>query len=239
VPLDAECAAVGARDVKMDKGNEELLRSLLAEREELLREVQHRVKNNLQIILSIVSLQESSFGSEADKELGRDTQARIRSMAYLYDLLSGSRNFLSIDSGEYLQAIAGSLSASYRGALSIRVDAQSDILSVDEAMPFGIIATELLTNAVKHAYSAERRREIYVRYRRTGGERRLEVRDEGIGLPSGFDPAKSDSLGLALARSLAQQIGGRLSLAAAEPETPFPGLRAVLTFTIPPQKSPN
>jgi PAS domain S-box-containing protein len=234
VPLqNAQGEVVGVvctgRDITDWKQAEELLRASLAEKEMLLREVHHRVKNNLQVISSLVALQESSFRDEADRTLGRDMQARIGSMARLHELLYGSKDLSGIDTAEYLEAIVGEISAYYGNAL-VRVEAESDILSIDEAMPFGLIATELLTNALKYAYPSGGAGEILVSYGRFGPERRLEIRDEGVGLPPEIDPAKSPSLGFTLVRSLAEQIGGRISIDAAKPGESFSGLRVFLAF---------
>ena len=189
VPLGTERVILVARDITEARKHEELLRASLAEKEVLLREVHHRVKNNMQVMSSIVSLQESSFQTEADRELSRDMQTRVQSMAHLHELLYCSKDLASIDAAEYLNAIAGELSLNHGKSL-IRMDAQSDILSIDEAMPFGLIANELMTNALKYAYpqaNLDSAGKIYVSYNRSGVERVLEVRDEGVGLPPDFD----------------------------------------------------
>ncbi len=231
VPLDADRVILVARDITEAGRREELLRASLAEKEVLLREVHHRVKNNLQIISSIISLQESSCRDEAVRAMYQDTQMRIRSIASLHELLYGSQDLSSIDIAEYLASVVRELSTGYyRDKVSIRVEARSDILSIDEAMPVGLIATELLTNALKYAYPPDTVGEIRVSYSRSQTERRLEVHDEGLGLPPGVDPAKSDSLGFTLVRTLAEQIGGRLSIGAANPGGPSPGLDVLFTF---------
>ena len=142
----------------------------------LLREVHHRVKNNLQVISSLVSLQESSCMDKTGREMDRDTQARVRSMAHLHELLYGSKDLSSIDPADYISAIVSEVSAYYESSL-VRVEVESDALSVDEAMPFGLIATELVTNAFKYAYPPGSSGEVHVGYRRAGEERLLEVRD--------------------------------------------------------------
>ncbi|GEM_PF-2943963 len=223
-----------ARDITERKRAEELLRSSLAEKEVLLREIHHRVKNNMQVISSIVSLQEASFRDDADKAMVGDTKARIRSMAQLHELLYGAKDLSSIDPAEYLEAIAGEVSLSF-GKSRIRVEALSDVMPIDDAMPFGLIATELLTNALKYAYPPDGAGEVFVSYARTETERKLEVRDSGLGLPPGLDPAEAASLGFTLVRSLAEQIGGRLSIGPVRPGEGHPGLRVVLVFPAPPR----
>ncbi len=208
VPLDAERVLVVSRDITEAHRREELLQASLAEKEILLREVHHRVKNNLQVISSLVSLQESSHADRTDRELNRDTQVRVRSMAHLHELLYGSKDLSSIDPAKYLGAIVGEISNYYESS-AVRVQAEADALSIDEAMPFGLIVTELVTNAFKYAYPPpDAFGEILVSYRRSGAERQLEVRDEGVGLPSEYDPASSSSLGFTL-RSLPRRPARR------------------------------
>ncbi|MGO8695441.1 MAG: sensor histidine kinase [Rectinemataceae bacterium] len=222
------------RDITERKKNEELLRVSLAEKEVLIREIHHRVKNNMQVISSIISLQESSYRDETDRAKNRDTQMRIRSMAHLHELLYGSKNLSSIDIADYLRSIAGELSAGYfRGKASIRLEVQSDILPIDEAMPLGLIATELVSNALKYAYPGGTEGEILVSYGHSGQERRFEVRDEGVGLPPAQGCAGSESLGFTLVRALAEQIGGRLSMGAARVGEKFPGFSVVFVFPLP------
>jgi two-component sensor histidine kinase/ABC-type amino acid transport substrate-binding protein len=234
VPLDAERAVLVARDITDERKQEVLLRASLEEKEILLREVHHRVKNNLQVISSLISLQESACRDDADRELNKDTQARVRSMAYLHELLYGSKDLSSIDPAEYIKAIVDEMSG-YYGKSLIRVEAQSDVLSMDEAMPFGLIVTELMTNALKYAYRPDDIGNILVSYSRSVTERRLEVRDAGVGLPPGFDFAASTSLGFTLIRSLSEQIGGKLSLRETNPGESRPGLCVVLVFPSFPQ----
>jgi two-component sensor histidine kinase/ABC-type amino acid transport substrate-binding protein len=229
VPLDADRVILIARDITEERRQKELLLVSLAEKECLLREVHHRVKNNLQVISSLVSLQETS--RQDAREQSRDTQARIRSMARLHELLYGSGDLSSIDSAEYIQAIAGEISGSSE-TVRIRVEAQEDNLSIDEAMLFGLIVTELLTNALKYAYPAGAAGDITVSYSRTEGERRLSIRDEGVGMAPDFDPAHTSSLGFTLVHSLAAQLGGKLSLFETNPGKSRPGLGISLVVPI-------
>jgi PAS domain S-box-containing protein len=214
-------------DITESKEAESRIRQSLAEKEILLREVHHRVKNNLQVISSLLSLQESSCRDEEDREMNRDTQVRVQSMASLHELLCGSKDFSSIDPGKYLDAIVRELT-SYHEGFQVRIDAQPDVLTIDEAMPFGLIATELLTNAMKYAYPRGNRGEILVSYGRSGQERQLIVSDAGVGLPPG--PGKLTSLGFTLVRSLAAQLGGQLAMRATSEGETSPGLTVVLVF---------
>ena len=217
-------------DITESKEAEYKIRQSLKEKGILLREVHHRVKNNLQVISSLVSLQESSCRDEEDREMNRDTQARIQSMAHLHELLYGSKDLSSIDPGEYLDTIVRELTG-YYGGFKVQIDAQPDVLTIDEAMPFGLIATELLTNAMKYAYPRAKPGEILVSYGRSGQERRFLVSDEGIGLPPGS--VKLTSLGFTLVRSLAAQLRGQLTMHATREGETSPGLTVVLVFPAP------
>ena len=227
VPLDADRVILVARDITDARRHEELLQASLEEKEVLLREIHHRVKNNLQVISSLISLQESSCRDKTDREMNRDTQVRIRSMAHLHELLYGSKDISSVDPAEYINAIVAEISGFYENP-RIRVEAQADTLSLDIAMPFGLIVTELITNAIKYAYPGEDVGDIIVSYSRSEEGSRLEVRDQGIGLPQNFNPSKTDSLGFTLVRSLTEQIDGQLAIGEVNPGAPKPGLSIVL-----------
>jgi len=230
VPLDADRVVLIARDVTEAKRHEELLKESLAEKEILLREVHHRVKNNLQIISSIISLQEASGPGAGDTQ-GKDIQTRIMAMASLHEFLYGSDDLSSIDIAAYLTDLVGEMTTSFSGGKSqIAVNLQSDIMHIDEAMPLGLLATELISNALKYAYPAGNPGRILVAYANSGTERRLEISDEGAGLPPGFDAANSTTLGYTLIYSLAHQLNGKLSLDTSTADRERPGLRVVLTF---------
>jgi PAS domain S-box-containing protein len=230
VPLDSERVILVARDISDARRREALLNASLAEKEVLLREVHHRVKNNLQLISSIVSLQSGLSKDAAEREFGRDTQARVRSIAQLHELLYGSDNLGSINPADYLKALSTEIAGSY-GIARPRVEADSDALPIDEAVPFGLIANELITNAIKYSRPADMPGKIVVSYTvAPGGNRRLEVRDEGVGLPPEVDPTKADSLGFTLVRALSEQIDGSISFEEVEPGAPLPGLRVIIDF---------
>jgi two-component sensor histidine kinase/ABC-type amino acid transport substrate-binding protein len=230
VPLDSERIILVVRDISDARRREDLLNASLAEKEVLLREVHHRVKNNLQLISSIVSLQSSLSKDAAEREFGRDTQARVRSIAQLHELLYGSDNLGSINPADYLKALSTEIAGSY-GIARPLVEADPDALPIDDAVPFGLIANELITNAIKYSRPADMPGKIVVSYTvAPGGDRRLEVRDEGVGLPPEVDPAKADSLGFTLVRALTTQIDGSISFEEVEPGAPLPGLRVIINF---------
>ena len=144
-------------------------------------------------------------------------------MARLHEQLYGSKDLSSINPAEYLDAIVQELS-SYHGGFQVQINAQPDFLTIDQAMPFGLIATELLTNAMKYAYPQGNPGEILVSYGRSGQERRRLVSDEGVGLSP--DHVKLTSLGFTLVRSLAAQIGGQITMCATREGETHAGLTA-------------
>jgi two-component sensor histidine kinase/PAS domain-containing protein len=231
-PLDAAKVILMVRDITEVRQREDLLRASLAEKEVLLREIHHRVKNNLQVISSIVSLQGTSASDEGERRFGQDTQSRIRAMAQLHEILYGSGNFGSIEPAEYLCTLVGELSAGY-GVSHVHVEAESEAgsLTLDEAMPFGLIANELVSNALKYAYPSGVDGDVFVRYAAPeGGPRRLEVEDYGTGLCEGIDPEEAASMGFTLVRTLAAQLRGRLTTGPARPGEEKPGFMARLEF---------
>jgi len=230
VPLDSDKAVLVARDITETKRREKLLRNSLREKDVLLREVHHRVKNNLQIISSLISLEKEHHASPVRSEPRTETQIRIQSMAKLHELLYGSTDLTLINPVEYIRSIVSMVPKFYGSRLTIEVRAEDDNLSMDVAMPLGLILTELLTNALKFAYPIDVEGSIFVGYSCMGETRQLEVRDMGTGLPHGFDVENSSSLGFTLIRSLTYQIHGKFSASETNSGTSSPGFRAVIAF---------
>ncbi|MBL8966285.1 MAG: HAMP domain-containing protein [Spirochaetaceae bacterium] len=163
----------------------------LHEKEVLLKEVHHRVKNNFQIINSLFELQLADEGNPALEEALRDPKARIHAMALVHDRLYQSGDFASLDFGAYIEDLAGDLYFSYAvdpARISMRVEAGHLNLDIDRAIPCGLILNELMTNALKYAFpDRERKGRILVRLDEADGRVILEVEDDGVGLPP--DPA--------------------------------------------------
>lgn len=198
---------------------EERLQASVREKEVMLQEIHHRVKNNLQIVSSLLSLQAARVQDANTAEMLRDTQNRVRSMAYIHERLYRSPNLARIDFAEYTRALTGHLLHSYSltdsGAVSICVDIDDDIrLSVDAAIPCGLIVNELVSNALKHAFPAGSQRPavITIAMRQTAAVCALTIRDNGIGLPADLDFRSPGSLGLELVSVLARQIGATIEL---------------------------
>ncbi len=179
---------------------EDKLRSSLAEKEILLKEVHHRVKNNLQIISSLLELQSDYILDEQSRVFFRDSQNRIRSMALIHEKLYQSESLAFIDLRDYVQDLADYLfSSSVKDPDLIRINVEVGevSLSVDEAIPCGLIINELISNSLKHAFPDDRGGEITVKCRiREDGWISLTVSDNGIGLPPGLDVGNTETLGL-------------------------------------------
>jgi PAS domain S-box-containing protein len=210
----SEFQAVGV-DITELKRNEEQIKASLKEKDALLKEIHHRVKNNLQIISSILSLQEARVSDPASREVLADSRNRIKSMALIHEKLYGSNNLSSIDFSEYLGSLMSHLSSSYGangGRIAMRTDIESLSLNIDIAIPLGLIVNELVTNCFKHAFPGETPGEIFVElHRMTDGKYLLTVGDIGVGMPAGFDIDRTSSLGLQLVQALTQQTNSQIT----------------------------
>jgi PAS domain S-box-containing protein len=198
------------------ESREDDLRRSLREKETLLKEVHHRVKNNLQIISSLLRIQEQSLeDSEASAAL-KDSQHRVYSMALIHERLYGGQQMDEIDFGEYTRALVNAVFSSYsERAVQIvsRFNTAPVRLNIDQAIPCGLILNELITNAIKYAYPSGQNGEILVELSETeGGRVSLTVSDQGVGLPESFDWNALKSMGLPITDMLAKQIGGALSV---------------------------
>lgn len=198
-----------AQDITERKRAEEQIRTALEEKEVLFKELNHRVKNNLQIIDSLLSLQARRLVD--GREMLQESRDRIQAMALVHEMLYRSETPARIDVQEYLRELTSRLWSSY-GGQSSRIRLAADIaavsLSLDAAIPCGLIINELVTNSLKHAFPGEAGGEIAVELRALPDSHFvLSVRDDGIGLPDDFDIATAQSLGLRLVRTLAEQIG--------------------------------
>jgi PAS domain S-box-containing protein len=198
-----------AQDISERKAAEEKLRRSLEEKEVLLREIHHRVKNNLQVISSLLSAQARDVEAPAVRERFEETQDRIRSMAAIHEQLYQSDDLARIDFDAYLKTLLEELFRSHRTphiGRSLETDAQA--LPIDQAIPAGLIVNELVSNALEHAFPEGADGTVSVAYRADGGEAVLVVADDGRGADA-LD--SEDSLGLRLVRGLTRQLRGTLS----------------------------
>lgn len=210
------------QDITHRKREEEDLKASLAEKDVLLREVHHRVKNNLASIISLLELQKEGIRDESALASLRELSNRIMSMALVHTRLYRSGNLACIGLREYLGELASHLVVSYSaGADDIRcaVEAEGVEMGIGLAIPVGLIINELVTNSIKHAFPAGKpgpeadQCEIMISARKDGDMYILTVADNGVGLPSGLDWRNCDSLGLTLVMMLGEsQLGGEVSL---------------------------
>ena len=217
-----------ARDITNRQHAEEQIRASLQEKEVLLKEIHHRVKNNLQIISSLLNLQSQYIRDPQAHQMLIDSQNRVKSMALIHEILFRSRDLTKIDFSDYIKTISVQIFRSY-GAYSKRigleVHVENIILDVDTAIPCGLIVTELVSNSLKHAFIDGRAGSIYIKLSCDNtGMSTLLVRDNGVGLPSHVNLKHLDSLGLKLVGALVNQLAGTVEI-----ET-SPGTTFMITF---------
>jgi len=219
------------RDVTERRLFEEQIQASLREKEALLREIHHRVKNNLQITSSLLRLQASNISDPQARTIFDETQLRIRSMALVHEKLYQAKNLTRINFGDYVRTLGELLFKSFAvtvDAVVLDVAGTDLFLDIDTAVPCGLIVNEVLSNALKHAFPGGRGT-IFVRLERRDDRCVMTIRDDGVGLPPQFDLQSIDTLGLQLVRGLVQQIDGCLevrSVIGTEFRIDFPSERA-------------
>lgn len=205
------------------------LRSLVLEKEALLREVHHRVKNNLQVITSLLRLEAERAGQPHTVQVLREMQGRIFAMASLHESLYRSNQFERVNLPDYIRRVCTQLlhSASMApGEIRLLFDLEPVHLEIHQAIPCGLLVNELVSNSLKHGFPDGRTGEILVELHvADDGTLQLEVSDSGVGLPPDFDSRRNGSLGLQLVADLARQLNGVLDIG------PGPGTAFLLAFT--------
>lgn len=200
--------------------NQKEIRALLHEKEILLQEVHHRVKNNLQVVSSLLDMQAYyTQDPQALKGL-QDSQSRVRTMAFVHERLYRSQDLASVDAREYIHSIANYLAGLYANpakCINLNLEVDDVCMDLDTAIPCGLIANELISNALKHGFPGpdECSGEVHVALRsRRNGTMRLTVGDSGVGLPPDVSLVNGQSLGLRLVQMLARELGGEIELQA-------------------------
>ena len=194
------------------------LKASLDEKEVLLKEVHHRVKNNLQIVNSLLSLQSAYINDQKSLDAFKETQNRVMSMALIHEKLYRSRDLARIDFSEYIQMLASQITATYstKGNVAIKINIDKILIGIDMAVPCGLMINEMISNSMKHAFPGGRPGEITIEMHEVPGSSEkqyfLKVSDNGIGLPEGFDIEKANTLGMILITSLASQLNGSLEI---------------------------
>lgn len=217
-------AIVLVRDVTAQRQADETRR-----KEVHLKEIHHRVKNNLQVISSLLALQARATEDARTRALLGESRDRVKSMALIHEKLYQTGDERGVSYSAYVQDLAAHLRHSYAGnseAVGVRIEVDEISLDLDLSVPCGLIITELLSNALKHAFPDGRRGTIVVRLTREGkGMLRLGISDDGIGFPPGVDVRSPSTLGLRIVAMLVEQIKGTLVLE--------PGAGTTLTITFP------
>ena len=200
------------RDITERREEARRLRDALRQNEIMLKEIHHRVKNNMQVVSSLLSLQTDSPDDPA--RALRETQGRIRSMALVHEELYRSGDMARIDFQEYASNLAQRVFESHAGTgLTFDARLESLHLSLDKAVPLGLVLNELLTNAVRHAFPDGRQGMVRIQAHAAGDGVTLEVSDDGVGLPPGFALERQQSMGTQIVLGLVEQLRGRLEYA--------------------------
>ena len=233
-PLINACAAIllAVRSKKSEREYTLMLQDSLFEKEVMLREIHHRVKNNIQIIISLLNLQARRSCHEASITALKDSTARIRAMALVHEKLYRSDSLSQVNFHEYLRSITAELSQSYGNPehpIDIQIHGGSVYFPIDQAIPCGLIVNELITNSFKYAFSGRKcgDNKISISVVTTGNNRvEITIRDNGIGVPEYAFESQPESLGLTIVKLLADQLGGELQIFTQE------GTVAVLSFIL-------
>ncbi len=202
-------------DISDRKQIEKQLRASLKEKEVLLREIYHRVKNNMQLVSSLLHLQASSINDPTVLRLLHESQQRVKTMALIHERLYRSQNLARINVATYIQDLVNNLVRSYtttRSSIRVTLELADIELDLDRAVPCGLIINELISNALKYAFP-EQKGELYLRFcLEETGNYCLIVKDDGIGISAHIDPQYTDSLGMQLVYGLTEQLGGEIEL---------------------------
>ena len=204
-----------AYDISDRKESEKAIQRTLKEKEILLQEVHHRVKNNLQVISSLMSLQRSFVSDPTLVQVLEESQARISTMSYIHESLYRNKDFSSISFTEYIGTLCTNLINSYKTPgcdVELALSPEEVFIPLDKAIPCGLIVNELVSNAMKYAFQGRKKGVISVRVEEVNNNIEIEVLDNGVGLPDDFSLEKNDSLGIYLVQALVEQLSGTLTV---------------------------
>ncbi len=206
------------------------IRASLTEKEELLKEVHHRVKNNLQVVTSLLNMQARQIGNPDVLAHFDEVRNRVYSIAAIHELLYRSTSFAAIDLAAYARQLAPDLVLFYNAQdrIQVRVTGDGITLELERAMAYGLLLNELVSNVCKHAFPPPRTGSIMVSFQREDGHIEMTVTDDGQGLPNDFDYRRAGSLGVKLVQSLASQLRGSADIQAGSGTTVrvrFPEMR--------------
>ena len=227
---DLKSIVVIETDITLRKKMEEQIKAALDEKGLLLREIHHRVKNNLQIIISLFNLQTSYIDDDKAYQALKEGQDRIKSMALIHERFYQSDGISKIDFDDYSRKLIEYLYTSFKinpSSIVVDIKIENVRLDIDTAVPCGLIINEIVSNAFKHAFKDKDKGHIDIILKNAGdGEYYLEIKDDGIGMPTDFNLETADSLGFQLIQALSDQLDGKLELVT----SPNKGLTYKLNF---------
>lgn len=232
---------VEARTVELSKLNQRLLQQIkerkraeqqtkasLKEKEVLLKEIHHRVKNNLQVISSLLNLQRGSIKDPQTLEIFQESQNRVESMALIHEQLYRSKDLSRIDFADYIRNLVANLFCSYEvraNAITLKINVDNVLLDINAAIPCGLIINELIANSLKYAFPVGKEGEIWIEFNSNNDKFTLIVADNGVGFPQDLDFQNTNSLGLQLVNALTEQLEGNIELDNSV------GTKFIITFT--------
>lgn len=218
-----------AHEVTDKKIIEKQIRESLREKEILLQEVHHRVKNNLQVISSILNLQSSYVKDPNTLNILRESQNRIKSMSFIHESLYQTTDFSSIDFSDYILSLSKNLLHSYSikaGLIELDANFEKVYLNLDQAIPCGLIVNELVSNALKYAFPDNRKGVLTMKIKEANNKVELMIKDDGVGVPKDFNFDQADTLGLQLVYTLIEQLDGEVAF----DSKPGKGTEYLITF---------
>lgn len=214
--VDGKCELTGiAIDISEKKRSEIELTKSVEEKEILLKEVHHRVKNNLQVISSILNLQSSYVKDPSTLDILRESQNRVKSMSYIHEILYRSKDFSEVNFTDYINNLTNSILHTFLSInkdIFLELDLNNVKLNLDQAIPCGLIINEIVTNAMKYAFKGIENPTLSVKLYNKNNTIYIHIDDNGIGLPDDFKVEESDSLGLQLVYTLIDQIDGSIKV---------------------------
>jgi two-component sensor histidine kinase len=202
-------------DITSRKIAEENIKTSLRQKELLLQEIHHRVKNNLQIVVSLLKLQSRYVYDKRDLEIFNKSRARVETMSLIHEKLYKSADLANISMRDYLRDLTAQLLKAYEVDSShviLTVDSEDVNAGIDTAIPCGLIVNELVSNSLKHAFRINQVGRIEINVKKENSSIILCFNDNGVGLPAGFDLETSESLGLQLVTTLVKQLDGTINI---------------------------
>jgi PAS domain S-box-containing protein len=207
--------AIFSRDITEQKRAEEAILNTIREKDVLLKEVHHRVKNNLQVISSILNLQTAYLKDKATINILKECQNRIKTMAFIHESLYQNKDFSQINFSEYIVTLVKNLFYSFetnRQRIRANFDVDTIFLNLDISIPCGLIVNELVSNALKYAFTGREEGAISVQLKHVKDRIKMVIADNGIGMPESVNYKNTETLGLQLVNTLAEQINGTISM---------------------------